>query len=120
MAAAFAAMRGPPATSGVCFGCSKPGHLKKNCSALKRDKPKTTPVCSRCHRGPHSTNQCHSKYDSEGRLLQGYQGNWNQSAGWQHRTLTPMPQPPSQMPAPQVPDRNLPQVFTQQLQTVLD
>ncbi|NWV51621.1 GAK9 protein, partial [Daphoenositta chrysoptera] len=95
-AAAFAAMREPPATSGVCFSCGKPGHLKKNCSALKRDKPKTTPVCSQCCRGPHSANQCRSKYDSKGRLLQGYQGKWKQSTGWWRRTPRQMPQPPSQ------------------------
>ncbi|NXJ20224.1 POK9 protein, partial [Dicrurus megarhynchus] len=111
MAAAFAAMRGPPATSGARFGCGKPGHLKKDCSALKREKPKTTPVCSRCHRGPHSANQCRSKYDSEGRLLQGYQGNWNQGAGQWHCALMQMPQLPSQMPAPQMPQGSLPQVF---------
>ncbi|NWI82909.1 POK9 protein, partial [Dryoscopus gambensis] len=34
MAAAFAHVKGTPtaaAASGVCFSCSKPGHLKKNC-----------------------------------------------------------------------------------------
>ncbi|NXX16045.1 POK9 protein, partial [Podargus strigoides] len=30
MAAAFAAMKGPSGP-GNCYGCSKPGHLKKNC-----------------------------------------------------------------------------------------
>ncbi|NWT78305.1 GAK5 protein, partial [Lanius ludovicianus] len=111
MAAAFAAVRGPPATSGVCFGCGKPSHLKKNCCALKREKPKTTPVCSGCHRGPHSANQCHSKYDSKGCLLQGYQGNWNERVGKWHCTLAQMPQLPSQMPALQTPNGSLPQVF---------
>ncbi|NWV53945.1 GAK24 protein, partial [Daphoenositta chrysoptera] len=120
MAAAFAAMRGAPATSGVCFSCGKPDHLKKNCSALKRDKPKTIPVCSRCRKGPHSANQRCSKYDSEGCLLQGYQGNSNQSVGRRQCALTWMPQPPSQMPASQMPNRNLPQVLAQQLQTVTD
>ncbi|NXB14030.1 POK9 protein, partial [Rhagologus leucostigma] len=118
MAAAFAAMRGPHATSGVCFSCGKPGHLKKNCSALKRDK--LTPVCSRCRRGPHSADQCHSKYDSEGHLLQGHQGNWNQSAGRQRRALAHMPQLPSQMLALQMPNGNLPQICAQQLQTIPD
>ncbi|NXK13916.1 POK9 protein, partial [Herpetotheres cachinnans] len=32
MAAAFAAMRGP-SNPGNCYGCGKPGHLKKNCLA---------------------------------------------------------------------------------------
>ncbi|NWW02300.1 GAK10 protein, partial [Oreocharis arfaki] len=111
MAAASAAMRGLPATSGVCFGCSKLSHLKKNFPALKKDKPKTTPVCSWCRRGPHSANQCRSKYDSESRLLHGHQENWNQSVGRRRSALTPMPQPPSQMPAPQMPNGSLPQVF---------
>ncbi|NWW24644.1 GAK5 protein, partial [Falcunculus frontatus] len=111
MATAFAAVRGPSATSGVYFGCGKPSHVKKDCSGLERDKPQTTPVCSRCRRGPHSANQCHSKYDSDGRLLQGYQGNWNQSMGQRRRALRQMPQLPSLMPAPQRPIGSLPQVF---------
>ncbi|NWI52213.1 GAK5 protein, partial [Calyptomena viridis] len=102
---------GPSATSGVCFGCNKPGHLKRNCPVLKKDKSKTTPMCPRCCRGPHATNQCHCKYDSKGRLLQGCQGNWNQSVGWWCRALTQTTQPPSLMPALQMPNRNLPQVF---------
>ncbi|NWZ83844.1 POK9 protein, partial [Poecile atricapillus] len=31
MAAAFAALKGPSGTLGVCFGCGKPSHLKKDC-----------------------------------------------------------------------------------------
>ncbi|NWV63121.1 GAK5 protein, partial [Malurus elegans] len=111
MAAAFAAMRGPHATSGVCFSCGKPGHLKRHCPALKGDKPKTTSVCPLCQRGPHSGNQCLSKYDSEGRLLHVFQRNWNQNMGRRHCTLTRMPQLPSQMPIPQMPSGSLPQVF---------
>ncbi|NXN99282.1 POK9 protein, partial [Rhinopomastus cyanomelas] len=34
MAAAFAAMKGP-ANMGNCFGCGKPGHLKKNCLEVR-------------------------------------------------------------------------------------
>ncbi|NWY22581.1 GAK10 protein, partial [Aphelocoma coerulescens] len=111
MAAALAAMRGPPATSGVCFSCGKPGHLKRDCPAPKRDKPgvmMVSKICARCCRGPHSPNQCPSKYDSEGRLPQGYQGNWNQGMGRRRHTLTRMPQPPLQTPAPQMPAPQIP------------
>ncbi|NXD57418.1 POK9 protein, partial [Corvus moneduloides] len=111
MAAALAAMKGPPATSGVCFSCGKPGHLKRDCPAPKRDKPGVTMVsrmCARCRRGPHSPNQCRSKYDSKGHLLQGYQGNWNQGVGRRRHALTRMPQPPLQMPAPQMPALQMP------------
>ncbi|NWV72293.1 GAK5 protein, partial [Malurus elegans] len=111
VAAAFATVRGPPATSGVCFGCDKPGHLKRNCPALKGDKPKTASVCSWCRRGPHSANQCCSKYNIDRRLLQGFQGNRNQSTGGQLRALPQMPQPPLQMTAQQMPNGTSPQVF---------
>ncbi|NWV25747.1 POK9 protein, partial [Origma solitaria] len=120
MAAAFATMRGPPAASKVCFNCGKPGHFKKDCSVLKRNNPKTIPVCPRCHKGPHPANQSRSEYDSEGRLLQGCQGNCNQSVESRRHALTQMPQPPSQisapqmplqMPASQMPKGNLPHVF---------
>ncbi|NXM98830.1 POK9 protein, partial [Sylvia borin] len=109
MAAAFAAAKGTFGSSGVCYGCGKPGHLKKDCLALKRAKPKAPDVCPRCHKGHHFANQCHSKYDSEGCPIQ---GNQSRSAGQRH-TLTQMPQPlmqmlPPQMPAPQAQPPRMP------------
>ncbi|NXB96444.1 GAK5 protein, partial [Vidua chalybeata] len=97
MAAAFAAVRGPPGTSGVCFGCGKPRHFKRDCPTLKGAKPQAPDVYPRCCKGTHFANQCHSKYDSKGCPIQ---GNRYQSAGrWRH-ALTQMPQLPSQMPTP--------------------
>ncbi|NXV63623.1 POK9 protein, partial [Molothrus ater] len=117
MAAAFAAIKGGFGTPAVCFSCGKHDHLKKDCFAQKGTKLKTLDVCSRCHKGRHFANQCHSKYDSEGCLIQ---GNWNLSAG-QHRTPTQIPPPPpqmlpTQMPTPQaqpprIPSRGSAQVF---------
>ncbi|NXM99335.1 POK9 protein, partial [Sylvia borin] len=104
-------------SSAVCYGCGKPGHLKKDCFAQKRAKPKAPDVCPQCRKGCHFANQCCSKYDSEGCPIQ---GNQSQSAGWRSAP-TQMPQPlmqmlPPQMPAPQVqpsrmPRRGPPQVF---------
>ncbi|NWX59969.1 GAK5 protein, partial [Promerops cafer] len=105
IAEAFAAMRGPPGTSGVCFSCGKPRHFKRDCSALKGAKPQAPEVCPQCHKGPHFAKQCHSKYDSEGRPVQ---ENRNQSAGRQRCTLTQMPQLPSQIPTPQMPPPQTP------------
>ncbi|NXX29631.1 GAK5 protein, partial [Nicator chloris] len=98
MAAAFAAIKGPSRISGICFSCGKPGTLKKDCFAQKRNKSKAPDVCPWCHKGRHFANQCHSKYDSEGRPIQ---GNWNPSTE-RHHAQTQMPQPPQQIPAPQM------------------
>ncbi|NXH24267.1 GAK5 protein, partial [Myiagra hebetior] len=105
---AFAALKGPSGAPAVCFGCGKPGHLKKDCFALRGTKPKTPALCPRCRKGRHFANQCHSKYDFEGCPIQ---GNWTWSAGLL-RARTQMPQPSQTL------QRGPPQVFAQQLQAV--
>lgn len=43
MAAAFAALKvAPGPTQQTCFGCRKPGHLKRDCHASKGAKQKKT------------------------------------------------------------------------------
>ncbi|NWR43340.1 GAK5 protein, partial [Regulus satrapa] len=117
MATALATMRGSPKALRVCFNCNKPGHFKRDCPPLKGNKSETSPLCQRCGRGPHSADQCRSKCDSKGHLLQGFQGNRRQSMGQRHCAPIQIPQPPSQitdpqMPAPQISTRGLPQIFT--------
>ncbi|TRZ06097.1 hypothetical protein HGM15179_021010 [Zosterops borbonicus] len=71
MATAFAAAKGTFGSAAVCYGCGKPGHLKKDCLARKKAKLKALDICPRCCKGRHFSNQCHSKYDSEGCPIQG-------------------------------------------------
>ncbi|XP_042645051.1 uncharacterized protein LOC122153029 [Tyto alba] len=105
MAAAFAAMRGT-AGPGVCYGCGKPGHLKKNCmAATSGAKPQAPGICPRCRKGRHYANQCRSKYDSQGQPIQ---GNRSRSAGRGVQTQVPQLTPP----LPQR-DTTVPQAFTQ-------
>ncbi|NXK15858.1 POK9 protein, partial [Herpetotheres cachinnans] len=94
MAAAFAAMHGQ-SNLGNCYGCGKPGHLKKNCPARGVGNKYQAPgICPRCRKGCHYANQCRSKYDFQGQLIQ---GNRSRSAG-QQRAQIQVPQPTSQPP----------------------
>ncbi|NWI46997.1 GAK5 protein, partial [Picathartes gymnocephalus] len=111
MAAAFAAMGSPSNTSGVCFGCGKPGHLKRHCPNQNKEKPKPTTLCPRCRKGFHFVNQCHSKYDVEGCLIL---ENQNRSAG-RPRTPTQIVQLQQQTPQTLTPQVPAPQVSQQQL-----
>ncbi|NXR84415.1 GAK5 protein, partial [Pycnonotus jocosus] len=112
MATAFADIRSPSSTLGVCFGCGKPSHLKRHCPALKEEKPKSTLVCLLCSRSQHFSSQCYSKHDFKGCQIE---GNLNRSVE-RHHAQTQMLQllhmQPSQMLTPQVPNGGTPQVFT--------
>ncbi|NXK29564.1 GAK7 protein, partial [Arenaria interpres] len=109
----FAAMRGSSGL-GNCYGCGKPGHLKKNCLAMNTGARHQAPgVCPRCRKGHHYANQCRSKYDFQGQLIQ---GNRLRSAG-QRRVQTQVPQPTFQ---PSRREAAAPQVFVQQQPEVPD
>ncbi|NWU92414.1 POK9 protein, partial [Upupa epops] len=113
MAAKAAAMH-PLMKMGNCYGCGKPGHLKKNCLTTNAGaKHKAPGVCPRCQKGCHFANQCQSKYDFQSQLIQ---GNRPRSAGrrcTQTQTLQLNPQTPRMEAA-------APQVFGQQPSVVPD
>lgn len=50
----------------LCFNCGKPGHLKKECRALKKGQDT---ICARCGKGYHKASQCRSIRDLKGNLL---------------------------------------------------
>uniref|UniRef100_A0A8C3VBQ2 CCHC-type domain-containing protein n=1 Tax=Catharus ustulatus TaxID=91951 RepID=A0A8C3VBQ2_CATUS len=80
LAAALAAIKSPSECARLCYGCGKPGHLKRDYLAQKGDKSKAPTLCPRCQKGWHFANKCRSKYDCEGRLIQG-----SRSQGEPHR-----------------------------------
>lgn len=52
----------------VCYGCGKPGHIKRNCP--RNTEIKETPaLCSCCGKGYHRASVCRSVRDLKGRLL---------------------------------------------------
>nr|UVF62128.1 MAG: gag protein [Bat faecal associated retrovirus 1] len=59
----------------TCFGCGKPGHMKKQCPQGTRMKgkmkKKPSGPCPRCGKGNHWANECRSKVDRFGNPLPG-------------------------------------------------
>ncbi|NWS93176.1 GAK5 protein, partial [Toxostoma redivivum] len=96
LAAALAAIKGSSESVEVCYGCGKPGHLKRDCLAVKGHKSKAPTLCPWCCKGWHFANKCHSKYDSEGYVIQ---GNWSQNAGWRCCAPTQIARLPPWMPS---------------------
>ena len=59
------------------FNCGKLGHMKKQCclptqagkNTTTSNKKRPPGVCPRCKRGFHWLNECHSKFDKDGKTL---------------------------------------------------
>ncbi|KAL2305027.1 hypothetical protein Nmel_006996 [Mimus melanotis] len=56
-----------PGDSQRCFGCRKPGHLKRNCFRKGETRSKAPSICPQCHKGRHYVNQCHSETSDIGK-----------------------------------------------------
>ncbi|NWX29136.1 GAK5 protein, partial [Notiomystis cincta] len=52
-----------------CFDCGEEGHVKKQCSKNKQGNKNPGKLCPRCRKGYHWSNECHSKYDRDGKPL---------------------------------------------------
>ncbi|NWZ60990.1 GAK5 protein, partial [Acrocephalus arundinaceus] len=52
-----------------CFACGEEGHVRKQCSKNKQGNKKPSKLCPRCKKGYHWGNECHSKYDKDGKPL---------------------------------------------------
>lgn len=65
-----------------CYQCGKPGHVKKSCPE-PTGNTKQPHRCPRCKKGRHYANQCHSKFDVDGKPLS---GNSKKNVQCQHAT----------------------------------
>ncbi|NXS35836.1 GAK5 protein, partial [Pomatostomus ruficeps] len=52
-----------------CFDCGEEGHVRKQCSKNKQGNKKPSRPCPRCKKGYHWSNECHSKYNKDGKPL---------------------------------------------------
>lgn len=66
----------------VCFGCGKPGHIKRQCPDTAGARVQYVPtLCSRCGKGYHRAAVCRSVRDIKGRLLPPLEISKNRVAG---------------------------------------
>ncbi|NWS79903.1 GAK5 protein, partial [Toxostoma redivivum] len=59
-----------------CFACGDEEHVQKQCSKDQKTNKKPNKPCPCCKKRFHWSNQCHSKYEKDGNIVQ-KQGNLN-------------------------------------------
>ncbi|NXH47564.1 GAK6 protein, partial [Dicaeum eximium] len=65
-----------------CFACSDEGYIWKHCPKGQKTSKKPNKPCPQCKKGLHWSNQCHSKFDKDGKK-QGLQKQGNSNRGTQ-------------------------------------
>ncbi|XP_028622746.1 igE-binding protein-like [Grammomys surdaster] len=69
LAAAILQTKGDNSLQKVCYGCGKPGHLKKDCRHPQNKPKRPLGLCPRCKKGYHWVGECRSTRDLQGHLL---------------------------------------------------